>query len=145
MILLRYYLEYKEAECGTVYLVSEKVGHACRKSGGDDQQYCEINRQRCGVFPGHCIAQVASHHLTAILNQLDLPLTNAGSRAAAVLDPKNSSWMASTARFPSPSETIKLILVLLAPWLIIFTLMSSRPSTRNTYMTKIQHCLGAQC
>ena len=45
---------------------------------------------------------------------------------------KNWRWRARTARWPSASLTMRDMLVLEAPWLIIFTLMSSRPSTRNT-------------
>ncbi len=63
--------------------------------------------------------------------------------AAAAAPPKNSLWMASTARAPSLSDTIKLILVLLAPWLIILTLMPSRPNTRNTCSGGGGTCLWA--
>ena len=71
-----------------------------------------------------------SQHLAAELQQPEI--CRVAWYRAEPDQSKNSSCSERTAFLPSLSDTIKEMLFLDAPWLIIFTLMPSRPSTLKT-------------
>ena len=67
-------------------------------------------------------------------------LSSAAALAAhSSVTPKNSACSARTATVASEEGTMSEIFVLLAPWLIIFTLMLCSSSTPNTCTQVISH------